>query len=402
MNSTRITRILLYALLALFPLGQLTRLSLGSTATVYIHDIVIILILSSWFVSKRKRLYSVGKDPLLRPIIYFVGACLLSLIVNSTHLGLIELSLSSLYLWRFAAYGSLYFVVSDLVKSKHVKAETIQKCLIVAGIGVSVGGLIQYAYFPSLRSMTLFGWDPHEYRVFGTLLDSGYTGILLVLTLIVAIHRWRLPFISSPVSFIALSVTYVAMALTYSRSSYVAFIAGLGMYSTLKRSWIEITVAMVLLGITIPILPRPSPTSEGVKLERTSTVNARVVNYEESLGIIAGHPLFGIGFNTLRYYKRDNNLVPFNEWEQNHAAAGLDNSLLFVGATTGIIGFTAYLYLWIKIVQYTATQSARLATLPSIVAVLIHSLFLNTLFYPWVMIWMWILIGSSSVPSKKS
>ena len=44
--------------------------------------------------------------------------------------------------------------------------------------------------YPDLRNLWYLGWDPHYYRVFATLLDPNYVGILLVLTIFVWIYIW--------------------------------------------------------------------------------------------------------------------------------------------------------------------------------------------------------------------
>jgi hypothetical protein len=73
------------------------------------------------------------------------------------------------------------------------------------------------------------------------------------------------------------------------------------------------------------------------------------------------------------------------------AAAGMDSSLLFVAATTGIIGAAAYIYLLFSMIRNGKKSRFYIA---SFAALLVHSLFVNSLFYPWVMIWMWILTGA--------
>ena len=125
----------------------------------------------------------------------------------------------------------------------------------------------------------------------------------------------------------------------------------------------------------LPFLPRPG--GEGVKLERVFSLNQRFANYREGLQLIKLSPVFGLGFNTMRYYRND---------FVSHAAAGLDSSLLFVLATTGIIGLLTYLNL-----LKSLWQTSLLVKL-SLSAVLVHSLFQNSFFYPLIMIWLWSIV----------
>ena len=133
----------------------------------------------------------------------------------------------------------------------------------------------------------------------------------------------------------------------------------------------------ILFVIILPFLPRPG--GDGVKLERVFSIKQRIDNYQDSLVIIKDHPVFGVGFNTLRYYQNQ---------PLSHAGAGLDSSLLFVLATTGILGFLAYLNLLNHI--YKTSLLIKI----SLIVLLTHSLFQNSLFYPWILIWFFSLVGS--------
>ena len=77
------------------------------------------------------------------------------------------------------------------------------------------------------------------------------------------------------------------------------------------------------------------------------------------------------------------------------SCSGSDSSLLFVFATTGIVGLMIFLYAGRVMFSSTGRAVYGIAFVSSLVAVLIHSLFLNSLFYPWVMGWMGILLAIS-------
>jgi O-antigen ligase len=141
---------------------------------------------------------------------------------------------------------------------------------------------------------------------------------------------------------------------------------------------------ILLLGITLIVLPR-SPDGEGVKLERTSSIQARIQNWRNSLIIIRDHPIFGVGFNTYRYAQRAYGFTDTSKWLQSHAGAGADSSLLFVTATAGVFGLLAYLW-YLRSLNQLRTPNSELQVV--LVALLVHSLFLNSLFYPSVMLWL--------------
>jgi len=137
------------------------------------------------------------------------------------------------------------------------------------------------------------------------------------------------------------------------------------------------------------------------------TVMARLSQYELTLGIIEKDPVFGVGFNTFRYaqedagYFRDDRGVSF---EGGHAGAGSDSSLLFILVTTGVPGLLLYLAMWgaflkdafrayITRSNTTLVRALGLVIVVSQLALMAHTQFVNSMFYPWIMAWMWILLA---------
>ncbi len=246
--------------------------------------------------------------------------------------------------------------------------------------------MLQYLFIPDITDLTSYGWDPHYFRVVGTFLDPGFTGIILVLGLILVFERiWKKNLLTKLLMFFPL---YTSLILTYSRSSYLAYMIGVAIVSFYKKSF-KFLLVIITLGIfSLLILPRPG--GEGVRLERQNSSFSRVNNWLTSLKISAIYPLYGIGFNNYRYVQRDLGTIPKENWEISHAGAGADSSLLFVLATTGILGLITYMILLHKIF---CPNKQSLVVFASLGALIIHSFFNNTLFYSWTMIWMWMLIA---------
>ena len=65
---------------------------------------------------------------------------------------------------------------------------------------------------------------------------------------------------------------------------------------------------------------------------------------------------------------------------ESHACSGSDSSLLLVLATTGVAGFLSFLFLLIHVWRNSNSLSKTL-----LVATLVHSMFSNSLFYPWIL-----------------
>jgi len=418
---------LLFAFLVLFPFGQLTKIPSGflnlPEVHLYLTDVVLFFLVLSWgiwgLLVKRKK-YQL--PPLAKPIFLFIALAGLSLAVNSPLFSGREVGVGFLYLLRWIFYAGLYFVLFDLKERLPWLKKGWSCFLIIIGSTVAVFGLIQYFLWPNLKALEVLGYDPHFYRVVGSFLDPGFTGIILVLTLILLVnyhgscqvfspkktHKgspfWGSPsgraFRASPCTchpFLVISgiIVYIALALTYSRASWLAFLVGIMIIILMKKAWKILPLLLVLVVATFYLLPRPA--GEGGKMERTYTIEARLTNYRQALIIAKDHPFFGVGFNIYRYAQRNYGFIE-KDWQVSHAGAGVDSSWLFVLATTGIFGILGYLGIWGKVIQKVkgVKREKKVIILASIGALFVHSFFLNSLFYPWVMAWVWFLLATEN------
>jgi len=406
---------LLFVFLALFPFGQLTKIPSGflnlPEVHLYLTDVVLFFLVLSWglwgLLGKRKK-YQL--PPLAKPIFLFTALAGLSLAVNSPLFSGREVGVGFLYLLRWIFYAGLYFVLFDLKERLPWLKKDWSCFLIIIGSTVAVFGLVQYFLWPNLKALEVLQYDPHFYRAVGTFLDPGFTGIILVLTLILILttlfngschvlspkntHKgnpsWGSPCTCHPFLVISGIIVYIALALTYSRASWLAFFVGISMLSFYKKSWKIWLFTVGILTLTWFLIPQPA--GEGGKLTRTYTIQSRFENYQQAVKIIKERPILGVGFNTLRYYQKQTGLLSEENWQANQAGAGVDNSWLFVLATTGILGFVSYLWLYWKALG----RFKNILVVSSLTAVFIHSFFLNSLFYPWVMAWVWILLATES------
>jgi O-antigen ligase len=378
-------KVLIILFLASLLLGQLGGISLFPGVVVYVHDILLLVLVIFSAVPILKS-HTTAHGKLLTPIAAFIGACIVSLLANYWRFPQQSLLTGSLYLVRWTFYSYLYILVlQDLLD-----VNFWLRGLYGVGIGFGILGLMQFFLYPDLRNLMYLGWDPHYYRLFSTLLDPNFVGIVLVLTLILGCGLWK----KKQKNFflmIGQLIGFVSLLLTYSRSSYVSFAMAVVCLAAWTKQW-KVVIALALFAGLVFILPRTSGST--LSLLRSDSALARVGNWQESLNLIAKAPLFGFGFDTLRY------IQPVSAGFVSKAAAGLDSSILFILATTGVVGLAAYAYLFILMirsgtgmVKKANTRSLGLAYLASLVAVVVHSLFVNSLFYPWVMIWMWVLAG---------
>lgn len=381
-------KFLFYFLLLIFPLGQLTRLPLNrGEINIYLHDLVIVLILLFWWLKKKIKKEKISWPKLTQPILAFFITALFGLILTLPYFKTQEILIASLYLFRWIAYSSIYFVLYDYQKNNKIIINN--QLLIISGVMAVILGLLQYFFLPDIRPLTQFGWDPHYYRIVGAYLDPGYTGLIYALTLILLVLKvWDCQKKKSKK--IALTivgfVVYLALALTYARSAYLAYLAAMTVIACYKKS-VKFFFSFLVLGvITIFLLPRPG--GEGVKLERQSTIWARINNYQQTIKITLKKPVFGWGFNTYRYTQRKLGILNNDNWQETHSGAGADSSLLFIFATTGVVGFMSYLWLLLRILK-----KKSVIVFATTIAILIHSFFNNSLFYGWIMIWWWLVLG---------
>lgn len=318
---------------------------------------------------------------LIKYLLLLYAIFFLSLLFSPLKMSAVERVAAIMYLLRFIAYSSVLFTVHKLYTKKVIPHGLLVKTFLISIGIIAFFGWFEYFLYPDLRNLYYLGWDPHYKRIFSSFLDPNFLGLFMVLSLLmVLLSKIRLY-----QKFILGALFFFTLMFTYSRSSYLALIITLIFYFIKTHKARYILVTFLFMVITAVMLPRPS--GEGVRLERLFSITERLENWKFGWKVFIDHPILGIGFNTIRYakisylYPQDNLLV-------SHSGAGLDNSFLLIAATSGIIGLTIFLLLLFQIYLQTG-----ILTQVSLVAIITHSFFVNSFFYPWVMVWLWILIG---------
>lgn len=351
----------------------------------YLTDILVFLIGFSWlgwhFFTRKRVCYPAA----LKNLFGFLGILSVSFLINIPKFKPWELTVGFLYLVRYLVYSFLFLVVFDLVGNLKNFQKFFQNCFFLWGVILSVLGICQYIFFPDIRSVSSLGWDLHYYRVVGPFLDPNFMGCLLSLAAVyfLALSRW--PF---------LILTFISLLFTYSRGSYLSFFLGSFTVFTLKKREKIIFITIIIFIISMILLPRPG--GEGVKLERVVSFFQRVENWQTAIKIWERYPLLGVGFNNYRYAQRKFGFLSSADWKFSHAGAGVDNSFLFILVTSGLIGEILFISFWLKIVSQAMRIKVfvdRLIVLASLATIFTHCLFINSLFFPWVMIWIWVLLG---------
>lgn len=379
-------KILIPVLFVSFIFGEILRIQLPNSIGIGVIDLVVVLILIAWLVLVKKTKYL-----LFKPLALFIAVSLFSLIINLTRFEINEIAVSSLYLVRFSLYAGLYFVFKDL--GKELGEKTI-KYLTIAGLSILIIGLFQYFLYPSMKGLYYLGWDEHMFRLFSTFLDPNFVGVILVLFFIFFYFSKEKIFPKYKyLSYAILSLTFLGIILTFSRGALLMFASAVFAYSFITRQWKFILGTLILFAVLFVALS-PFFYIENTNLLRTFSSKERLKTSENALKIFRENPL-GVGFNTYRYVRVEYGDKDKSIYGPSHAGAGVDNSFVLVLVTMGIPGVIAYFYLIYKIFKLGLRFKTPMGMILviSLFGLIVNALFINSLFYSFVMIWVWMLAG---------
>lgn len=359
----------------LFPFGHLLTLRLnllGKSIPLNVSDAISFLFLILFFVRK-----------LRYPTVFvylrnFLFVALFSNIFFIATNGISNSIVGSLYFMRIISYAAMFIVVWNSISNNKFILNRIFDYLIVVTFFIAIFGWLQYLLYPDLRNLIVFGWDDHLFRIVGTFIDPTFTAILLVFGVLLSLIKYQ----QTKKIFYALALVPILLALyfTYSRAGYLSLIAGVLTYLSIKKK-IKISFVLIplfLLGIIF--LPRPS--SEGVHLERTYSISARLTNYRETTEIFLKNPVFGVGYNNLcwarNHYLGDSDI-------NSHSCSGSDSGILLLLATTGVVGFVIFVSFIYILMKTLKTDYYGITFISCFAALFVHSQFSNSIFYPWVL-----------------
>lgn len=392
----RLLKILIILLLIFFPFGEIIRFNLGNNIFLKPLDLIscfVLLWTAILYIKHKEFRKSLRWYYFLFPIIG-----LMSLIINSYWLNSHELFTSFLYSLRWTSYLSVFF---SLLQLDEKFKKTITKFLIIDGIIILLIGYMQFFLYPSLRNLYYLGWDEHLYRMFSSFLDPNFVGAFFVLyfIFIAGLLSNKTKKLSKRTIYFYLGllfVTVIAVFLTYSRSALLMLLgSGITFFILLnKKKFIIYLIGAIVIFI---ILISPYFYIENLDLLRINSSISRLQTAQHALIIIQKSPLIGVGFDSYRYAQIKFNLIRPTSQFQSHSASGDDVSLLFVFATTGIIGLIAYCYLWFRLAinakDTLNKNNFALIFIASGIGLFIDSLFINSLFYSEIMFWMWMIVG---------
>lgn len=358
-----ITWILTSAIVA----GQLIKLAPGGGNGPALLDIVVLFLCLTGIFRLNLQL---KKPPLyIKAGLAFILVTLLSLLLTPLKLTIPEYLIGSLYIVRFFIFillGWLLYSGAFLNLGKNTS-----NILSVSGIVLAVLGLIQLLILPDLRFLEQFGWDPHYFRTASTFLDPNFLGSFLVLTLLLIRNKFLF------------AIIYLALLTTFSRGSYLAFLTCFLTFSILNKSFKMAIISLLLfLGLMGGFFAYQRLIAESRGINREKSAEFRFSTWQQGWQLYTSHPILGVGFNAYRFALKQYHLGD-REFLQTHGSSTNDSSLLYVAATTGILGLTAYIFFLVSLfINGNYLLSA------GVLGLITQSFFANTLFYPPLLLWL--------------
>lgn len=374
---------------ALFPLGQLGRISVyGGTLYLYELFMCISLGIIIWNIVRSKRI-DISRDHDINPqelLLYKKVFVALFLFLATLTIGLLislpaydpkENTVAILYAVRLAVYSLYIALLASPFMHIVMNGKVLRIVFFFSFVAIIIGSMLQYLYYPDLRNLWYAGWDPHAFRLFGTFLEpvilASVLGLSLCFSLIVPVGQPR-------IKWLLVLIGSLLLFLTFSRAALIAFFGVLFIYVLRKKLWRLFIVGIGVFLVGYLIVPKPS--GEGVNLLRTSTIESRVVDYQNGISVWQKNIITGIGYNHIPFEKE----VPYSysdtgEQVPNNARGAFHSSFLTILATGGIVTFIAY---GVFLVQVSRISEYHFY---SLVFLCILALFDNVLLHPFVMFW---------------
>lgn len=375
-------------------LGQLVKIPLG-LGNLYLLDLLAVFTVTLWVILKLiERDYKFKIPSHLLPLFFFLFWAVITLVLGKTAVSLSELLTGGFYLVRFSFYSLFSLVVYDL-KLKSVNSifeHRLFKVLVASCVIIALAGFVQLVIYPDITRLAAeFGYDPHKNRLVSTFLDPNFTAAYLVLGLILVICRIEA---DPKVRWGAAGLFFSALVLTFSRSGWLMFSAALMLFGFLKSPKL-LLVALFAGFLAYFAVPRVQTRISGIT-DPDDSAKLRLVSWSHALEIAQEKPIFGVGFNLYRQAQERFGFFDYHDFSGGHAGGGSDSSLLLVLATTGVVGLILFLLtfvnIFVKSLTKTTTYTGIILVL-SLPALLIDSQFINSFFFPQIMLWVWVLVG---------
>lgn len=314
-----------------------------------------------------------------------------------------ELLGSYAYLGRWLAYFGLYVSVLNVARDDDAPAlwSAVERMVLaVAAFGVfQVFAFEHFAQTIYPQGPDYIIWDYQGRRLVSTLLDPNFAGILIAFPLLVYVARLSF---GVPVRGWKMALLLAALLLTLSRGAVLAFGVGVLVIVAVRGVRARLARAAGLVALAaLPFLPALVGFALSFKkFSIDASAMARVQSWLRAITVIADNPVVGVGFNTYPYVRRAYGWAVAD----NLPAGGLDGGLLFVTVLTGFVGLALYIgllglvaarcrRLWRDGHAPPESRALALGTAAATVALVLHSVTVNSLLLPYLMEPLWLMAG---------
>ena len=399
-----------FLLILVLSLGQLVSVVKTGETSIYLFDLFILIFSFGYFIYFISVRRSFKLPKLLLLICVFTLIAGLSLLYRFSAYPLDKFVVALFYFVRLVGYLTASIVIFNLLEAKLLTLEILYKFIVASGLFIVAIGLIQLVVLPDFETLDpALGWDPHKNRLASTFFDPNFTGAYLVICITIifeklfskkglSLHNLK---VSSKLNllglFSILLILFYAVFLTFSRSAWAMLAVIIFIYG-IYRSRLLLFLSLFLAFGAYYAVPRIQTRIAGVT-DPADSARFRYVSWVNTSEIIKDNWFAGVGFNTMRYVQKD---YGFLNWDTlyEHSGAGSDSSLMFIFATTGILGiliFTVgFLYVFVRSLDKNQQNILLVALITSL---MVESLFINSLFYPQIM-FLWMTLLAVNSPSR--
>ena len=193
-------------------------------------------------------------------------------------------------------------------------------------------------------------------------------------------------------------ITYLALLTTFSRGAYLMFLVSFLTLSILNKS-LKLLVATIILTtlLLLSFYIYQQTVAAPRNIDRTQSATFRINTWQQGWNMFQKAPWLGVGYNAYRFALIEYNLAP-TDFTISHGGTSNDSSLLFVLSTTGLIGLISYLIFlgllyWRGYTNHLQQNPAGTIIVSGLTGLLTASFFSNNLFYPFILIWLVLLIA---------
>lgn len=378
---------LIYSFFIVFPFGYLLRYHLAPNVSVNLMDGAVLLLGLAGLLNFEIVKKAFIENKFFRFQVLFITAGFVSLLINVLLYKDINIATAALYSIRYFA------LVLLLPTGSMISKINVRRLFLFSGALFLVFGLLQYLFVYDLRPFTYLGWDDHLYRLFSTFLDPNFAGLYYVIFFFFLLFDIsKRNFKKSYIQIFLAFFTFVAVYLTYSRSAMLALACGL-VTLLILRGKTKFIFFTILLLVFFLFLFKDS-TIEGSNPLRTLSSSNRIASLNQASSIFVKNPVIGVGYDSFLYAQLRYSTRSLAGTMKSHADAGTDNSLMFVLATTGFVGFTFFIISYLKLSKELINENDFGKYLLSIiVSLFVGSMFINALFYMPIISWLFILIS---------